>query len=58
MAYPKTIGDGTFTIGEKIGNGAFDEVFFAKNKRNENIAIKFEKQNAKKKILLKEIEVS
>lgn len=57
MVFPKQIGKGLFTIGDKIGNGAFGEVFMAKRSNGMALAIKFEDEKAKRKCLHKEIEV-
>lgn len=57
MEFPKIIDDGLFTIGDKIGNGAFGVVFKAKKRNGKDVAIKFEAVNAQKKFLQNEIEV-
>lgn len=57
MVFPKIIKDGMFTVGEKIGNGSFGDVFMATKQNGKMVAIKFEPQKAKKQYLGNEIEV-
>lgn len=45
MAYPKIINNGMFTIGDKIGNGSFGDVFMAMKRNGKVVAIKFEAVN-------------
>lgn len=55
---PKTIKDGVFDIGKRIGKGSFGVVFNATMKDGKQVAIKFEASNATKNYLGKEIEVN
>lgn len=50
MVFPKIIKEGMFTIGDKIGNGSFGDVFMAKKRDGKMVAIKFEPIDAKKNI--------
>lgn len=54
---PKQIKDNLFIIGERIGKGAFGEVYKAKMQDDKDVAIKFEDRKATTRYLAKEISV-
>lgn len=53
---PKNIAD-IFVVNEKIGAGAFGQVYMAKFKNEKDVAIKFEPISCKNSFILKEIDI-
>lgn len=54
---PTQIKNNFFTIGEKLGNGAFGDVYKAKMQGGKDVAIKFENKDKKSRYLQNEIEI-
>lgn len=54
---PKQIKDNLFTVGERIGKGAFGDVYKAKMKDGKDVAIKFEDRHGNNRCLQNEVSV-
>lgn len=54
---PKQIKNNLFTVGERVGKGAFGDVYKAKMKDGKDVAIKFEERKGNNGCLQNEISV-